>query len=494
MNSLSTTPTTRVEKIGGDDSFNIENTLKMLRKRRASWDMWVYIFSAFKDSVSEKAKQWNTTDFLIKIAQFIARWDREWALWSSRILRENYFETLDRGLAWHIEKTRIISYVNEQFDFLDTAILTAIETHEIPSKENDYSITSAGNTFSIMGWWEMLVSQIYSRAMGMWDAWIDTYAEIHGTRINDFRHDIATRVLQVLEKNNTAFIPGYSGNILGWLHDKVGRGYSDWTAAHIYAGLREATPEQDFCFMIRKLYGLSSADPRTVDAVQKLTHISYELLLQMIDTRWADAGFVNRAAAMIEIFRNDGYMKIYSERDWSETLITLKWPENPKVWIQFVQDRRVQVVNIRSYNMHKNGYLAFVTDFLAKNWISIIDDTSDAVQINLMVGIDKKMDRETENQKFWDICRELEIALKQFEWDEGNETKVTHSSRSLIFLWGENIDTPGMLSNITNILAERNINLWPVVQTLSPKVIVVGVAYDVSIEAVKRLHHALIEK
>ena len=41
--------------------------------------------------------------------------------------------------------------------------------------------------------------------------------------------------------------------------------------------------------MIRKLYGLSSGDPRMVENVKLFTHMSYELLLQMIDPDGADA-------------------------------------------------------------------------------------------------------------------------------------------------------------------------------------------------------------
>lgn len=40
--------------------------------------------------------------------------------------------------------------------------------------------------------------------------------------------------------------------------------------------------------------------------------------------------------------------------------------------------------------MNQNGYFAFVTGFLTQAGCSIIDDSSDASTINLMVAIDKK--------------------------------------------------------------------------------------------------------
>jgi hypothetical protein len=51
----------------------------------------------------------------------------------------------------------------------------------------------------------------------------------------------------------------------------------------MYAGIRKNYMDTKVAFMIRKLYGLSSADPRIIDNVQLFTHMSYELLLQMID-------------------------------------------------------------------------------------------------------------------------------------------------------------------------------------------------------------------
>lgn len=80
--------------------------------------------------------------------------------------------------------------------------------------------------------------------------------------------------------------------------------------------------------MLKKMFPLSSADPRNIKDVEHLTHISYRLLLEMIDPSGADAGFVNRAAATPEIFRNNGSMKVYTESG-NETLITLNGPENP---------------------------------------------------------------------------------------------------------------------------------------------------------------------
>ncbi len=213
----------------------------------------------------------------------------------------------------------------------------------------------------------------------------------------------------------------------------------------------------------------------------------------MIDPAGADAGFVNRAAATPEIFRNNGYMKVYNDSG-KETLIDMAWPENPLEWIQFIQSRRVRKLRIHSYFMNRDGYFAFVTNFLAQAGCSIINDSSDATNINLMIATNKKEGIEHENTRFDTICSQLQKALKQWEWDEGSEVSVTHNSHSLLFAGWENINKVWVLAEITSILAKARINLGPVVQTDEPKVIVFWVHESEEERVVQLLHTELIAK
>lgn len=54
---------TRVEKIGGDDSFSMGSTLDLLRSRRE--EKGIYVFSAFKNSI--KGEEFNTTAHLMAL-------------------------------------------------------------------------------------------------------------------------------------------------------------------------------------------------------------------------------------------------------------------------------------------------------------------------------------------------------------------------------------------------------------------------------------------
>jgi aspartokinase len=488
----------RVEKIGWDDSFQMRQTLDMLRQRELGWEKGIYIFSAFKDSVS-KENPWNSTDFLIGIANDIASWNKK-ALADATTLESLYTVTLTRELSGNPEKDSVLLANIAAFEELQEVIKHGQDTEQKPREENDYSIEYNGKAISLMWWWEMLVSRLYSIAMGQWLGWVDTYAQNPGTKIEDLRKEMSQKAMTTLGSESTAFVPWYSGNLDGWVYKRVWRWYSDWTAAMMYSGIRKNFIDTDVAFMIRKLYGLSSADPRTIENVQIFTHMSYELLLQMIDPDGADAGFVNRAAAMPSIFRNWGQMKVYTDA-WEETLITMDGPENPPEWIQFVQNRRTQRIRIHSYNMDRNWYFAFVTDFLSRKGYSIIDDSSDATSINLMIAVKKKWKeqsneeyRASEKNEYDLLCGDLQKELKEWEADEESEVDVSHESKVLIFTGGENIDKPGVLSEITRILAGAQINLWPVVQTDKPKVIVFWVDESQWVEAVKVLHNQLVEK
>ncbi len=110
-----------------------------------------------------------------------------------------------------------------------------------------------------------------------------------------------------------------------------------------------------------------------------------------------------------------------------------------------------------------------------------------------MISVNKKEWISEENKRFDTVCEKLKQELKIWEEDEDSEVSVEHTSHTLIFVGWENINQVGILSEITGILANAGINLWPVIQTDKPKVIVFGVSENEQKKAISLLHRELIE-
>ena len=129
----------------------------------------------------------------------------------------------------------------------------------------------------------------------------------------------------LLETSNTVLVPGYVGLIPDGILKEFGRGYSDASASHIYQQLSKNFPHEHFELAIKKLFVICSADPRIagVDNVRVIRTLSLRLLLEMIGARGACGPFVNRNAVSPALFRNDGFIRLYSETDPEGSVITL---------------------------------------------------------------------------------------------------------------------------------------------------------------------------
>ena len=110
----------RVEKIGGDDSFQLRKTLAMLTERYENGGKWIYVYSAFKNSIAENSSdRWNTTDILIEIAERISQKDEKIALEKAKELEEFYQERIETELSDHSEKEEVLSFLKEEFEKLN---------------------------------------------------------------------------------------------------------------------------------------------------------------------------------------------------------------------------------------------------------------------------------------------------------------------------------------------------------------------------------------
>ncbi len=486
--------TLRVEKIGWDDSINMRETLAMLR-----WRKWkersVYVISAFKQSKWVKEAQWNTTDILIKIADDISEWRRDDALRKWTDLQWKYVAVVNQELVQEKSLDNVLHDIDILFWIWKVRIAEAIDQKQIPTSKNDYSLLDGGTQHSLMGAGEVITSQLYQTAL--WEN-ISDFSDARppiDSRSRKFMSWLARLAIGTLERSDTTVAPWYLSGVRWWVYKEVGRGYSDWTGAKLYASLRQIFPHKAFPYSMLKEFAMMSADPRIVgaDKVRKIAKTSVDMLLDTCDPNGPWAPFVNRSAIMPEIFRNGGFMRIYTKDDPEWTLIDEEWDPHVR-GIQYVQSRPIQVVAIYSRNMNRAGYVERVNSFFRKNGISILG-INDGVgtRIDIHLAENMKEDSDKRALHFQKIKDGLFATLFQFERDSGTELRVDLYEKSAVYIGGQEIDFPGIHTKATKILSDSDINVDGDTQVIKPTSITFLVKREHEHDAVKALHAWFIE-
>ncbi len=483
----------RVEKIGGDDAFMMANTLSLLEKRKQQGEKGVYVFSAMKDSINpDKKLQWNTTSILISIAGHIREGDFSLALQGFSQLKERYVSTIEKELSTHQKKQDIVLILETHFSHWQKKIEEASEGVATPNEKNDFSLGGE----SLMGFGEILTSHLYAAALWTQDACILRKNPLNILTIQEIIRELVEPTVEKLEQDTVVCLPWYVEWVKGGVISYVGRGYTDWMAAHIYSGLKSFLPDEDVVFAIRKMFALSSADPRIVQETKKLRHLSVMILIEMVDARWADAGFVNREAIFPWIFDNGGYIRIYSDADEEGTIVTERWPKETEPWIEFVQSKPVISFSIEGKNFQKPGYFKTIYTFFESRNISIDNIPSSGARINIILPIEKnllKSGKESILSWYGELEQELKLTLKDF-WGEEAGIEISKTLKYIVYVGGHNIDYPWMLAMVAKTLGTIGVNLGPIIQTDEAKVIAFWVDETHHMEAVKALHTVLVEE
>jgi aspartokinase len=472
----------------------MQETLAMLR-----WRKWkersIYVISALKQSKWSSETRWNTTDILMGIADDISNWRSDDALRKWEDLKWKYLAVVHQELEQDASREKVLSDIDIAFSLWRARISWAIEERQILTEKNDYSIQDKEGSYSLMGVGEVITSQLYQTAL--WENIIDfsgTRPSID-SRSKKFIAWLAKLATETLEKSDATVAPWYLSGVRWWVYREVGRGYSDWTGAKTYSALRQMFPHKEFPYSMLKEFAMMSADPRIVgaDKVVKIAKTSVDMLLDMCDPNGPWAPFVNRSAIMPEIFRNWGSMRIYTKDDPEWTLINEEWDPNVR-GIQYVQSRPIRVVSIYSRNMNRAGYAEKVNSYFRKNNISILginDGIGTRIDIHLAENIKEASEKRA--SYFQKIQEELRETLFKFEKDNETELRVDLHEKSAIYIGGQNIDFPGILTQATKILSDSKINIDSDNQVLNPTSIAFLVKRDREHDAVKALHDWFIE-
>jgi aspartokinase len=458
----------RIEKIGGENSAALRETLALIEKNKANSIYSLYVFSAFRTS------EYNTTTELLRVTQFCRDGQKEKAREILIAIKDFYKKTLISE--WVLTDT-VLSYLEEVFIPYEHALDTfSLGTDILPSEENDYSI--GGLSFLWAG--EVLTTSIYRRL-------IFTDTELWSIDPSDewSYQDIPL----LLEKYGVVLSPGYYGWLSGGIIGSWGRGYSDATAARIHDTIKYFYKEWDLSLAIRKMYPICSADPRRIDIgrVKKIDHISLKLLLEMIGTHGAGSQFINQNAANVSFFEKGGKLQIYTESDPIGSIVSLHGDTQIRGFL-FVQSKALCVFNITSYQFNTPGYNEHLAHFFSMRKINIDNIVTSQTEISITL-----IKKELHNHDISLIANELSHYLGRFEVSSNILPLVIAEEYVNIYIGGERISAPGALAEITRILATHAIDITLMMQPLYSQVIIVWVNKKDESSALECLHRWLIE-
>jgi aspartokinase len=480
----------RIEKIGGDNTTQVRQTLAMLNSRR--WkERWVYVLSAFRSS----DKNWfNTTSHLIEAGEACKRWDQNATLQLLSEVEDFYLSILQSGLP---ENTTIQWYCQWLFDLYRQQIYEYFKNKNLfyfphwgswhknflPEKSNDYTIPG----FSFLGIGEVVTAKLYAQLLG--ESVVETGADTLTPRsIAEIRNEIGEQVEALLDRSRLVLVPGFLGRLREWILNTWERGYSDPALWAVTRAMIERSLSG--VLKMQKDIPVSSADHRIVgrDKVKPLRNPSLALILEMVSDSGADGGFINEHLLDPALFVDNGSLHLYSPRDEVGTTITLEWWEMPD-GVLAVQKKSVIAFTITSYRFREAWYGAKITEFFRDKKLSYADSPSSETTMTYTIN---------EKRLSWidieELRSELEIYLRKFEWDLEPFPTVQTKPLTTIHLIGERLNFPRILGSIAETLDGLDINKEFVSQPTSGKAVIIGIEKDRWDEAVRVLHKKLIEE
>ena len=459
----------RIEKIGGENSAAIQETLEFIEKNRENGISALYVFSAFRTS------EYNTTTELLATIAACQKGDIKISQEKFDQIRIFYRETLERvGLL----DASMSVFLDGLFAPYECAIEEFFHSGwATPTEENDFSLGG----LSFLGAGEVITTAIYERLL---------FGETRKGTIDPADRISYSGLPKLLEGDHIALSPGYYQGLPGGIIATWGRGYSDATATRIHDSVHELFPDWILTLAIRKMYPICSADPRRIDAhrVKKLDHIRLKLLLEMIGTHGASGQFINQNAASPHFFENGGKLQIYTENDPLGSLVSLIGNPSEK-GILFVQSKAIHVFMITSYQFNTPWYTEHIWHFFTREGINIDNIVTSQTEMTITVA-----DKDLQWREIYPLRERLLQSLREFESSSKISPEIRIEEYVNLYIGGENIDFPGILSRITAVLQKAVINIALMMQPLHPQVIIIGVRKSDESRAIDCLHREFIEQ
>ncbi|MCZ6472450.1 MAG: aspartate kinase [SAR324 cluster bacterium] len=255
-----------IQKFGGTslgDGERLHNVADIIQQTLKS-NRVIAVVSALSSSVKSK----GTTSLLLQASEQAARGESFWRL--IRTLRRQHLDALEHAVDDPELRAGLLRFIRVELERLQ-GFLKAIQVIRELSPRSQDILLATGERLSA----RMLAATLSSR--GVRAEVVDLIDVVpEGTRavdprlFNRLQRLIAKRVLG--GTGGVPIVTGFFGLMPGGLLSAVGRGYTDFTAALISAGLgRKAVKEMQ---VWKEVDGIFTADPRHVPAARVLERIS----------------------------------------------------------------------------------------------------------------------------------------------------------------------------------------------------------------------------
>jgi aspartokinase/homoserine dehydrogenase 1 len=379
----------------------------------------------------------------------------------------------------------------------------------IPEKKNDYSIGLENwEKLSIIGFWEKISSKIISGVIdSMSENWIcsksiDLWNIIINKDLeNKSRKDVfdmlTLKLSDIIEENtkwwHIPVLSGYIWSFPEWIEERIGRWYSDATAA-ISA-----------VWLARKWYGvvieiqksvkwLMSADPRILDNPENakiIKKLNYLTAREITWDGWAQAKLLHPQALRSEV--QEAWIKIhlFDPFSWESGswIVNENREKSEKCnWITFIWWRKnVIFFSISSGKMFEKSILSRLFN-IVKDYFSVDIVSSSETEVSFTIDWNWKCDKKLEEM--------TEKIKKEFNLLDSSTSEFVEykKDRALIFcVWEHMKNYIWLMGKAITVLSENNINLKIVSQWRLQRAMIFWIEEKDLNKAINLLHNEFIK-
>ena len=187
-----------------------------------------------------------------------------------------------RNVARRVSETKkkgdhVVVVISALGDTTDRLVKLAYEISDAPREREMDMLLSTGEQISV-ALLSMAMHELGYEAISFTGAQVGIVTDSAHTKAKILDVKVG-RILEELEKGSVVIVAGFQGVSLDDQITTLGRGGSDTTAVALAAALGA-----DACEIFTDVDGVFTADPRLVPEARKLTHISYDEMLEMAAT------------------------------------------------------------------------------------------------------------------------------------------------------------------------------------------------------------------